>query len=135
MAAGTMTFTYESAGPVYVCNVSWVTSTDTGAVSGSTAKLEGRLVKAITIPSGTAAPADNYDIVLTDSNSFNFLSNCDDNLLDRDIANTEEVYFFVKNAAAVALAVHPMISSVVTVAVTNAGNSTAGTIKLFLQRA
>jgi len=143
MAGSSMTFTYDDGADggfirsrVHRVIASWVSDDATGSVSGATRKLAGRLVKAVTVPSGTAAPTDNYDIVLTDEQSLDVLTGVQSTLANRDQTATEQVYFLVLDAAATPLAqsVHPIVCSTVTIAVTNAGNSKAGTIYLYLEQ-
>lgn len=109
---------------------SW-TSDSSGNDSG-TVKLVGTLVKAVTNP-GSAAPTDNYDITLTDDDGVNVLTACQRTLLDRDTANSEEVYFFVLDGAPLAQSVHPVVCGNITVAVANAGSAKNGTISLYLR--
>lgn len=137
MAGSSMTFTYD-AGTDHLgqhCNVKkviadWVSDDATGAVSGTTAKIAGTLIKGVTNPSGTAAPTDNYDIAITDAEALDVLAGSFDNLADRDTANTEEVYFGLTDGAAM-LPVFPVVCDALTVAVTNAGNSKAGRLVLY----
>jgi len=142
MAGSSLTATYDlgqdgfgGRSTIKVITIAWVSDSATGAASGTLKKIAGRLVKAVTVPSGTAAPTDNYDIALTDEQSVNVLSGSQSTLLDRDTANTEEVYFLVKDAAGTPLAqsVHPLICNALTVSITNAGNSKAGTIYLYVE--
>lgn len=109
--------------------ISWLSHTD-GVAAITIPRMRGRLIKAVTNPSATAPTAD-YDIVLTDGDGANILANCDDDLTDRHTSNTEIVYFFVKNAAAAALAVHPVVDGAVTVTVSAAGSGKAGTLTLY----
>lgn len=143
MAGSSMTFTYDDGADGAGLRsrtrrviVSWLSDDTTGAVSGTTRKLSGRLVKAVTVPSGSAAPTDNYDIALTDEQSLDVLTGVQSTLANRDTANTEQVYFLVLDAAVTPLAqsVHPIVCNALTVAVTNAGNSKAGTIYLYLEQ-
>lgn len=141
MAGSSMAFTYDDGvdgaglrSRVRRVIAAWVSDSATGAVSGTTRKLTGRLVKAVTVPSGTAAPTDNYDIALTDEQSVDVLAGVLNGIGNRDTANTEEVYFFNKDGAGTGLiAANPIVSSTITVAITNAGNSKAGTIYLYLE--
>jgi len=114
--------------------IDWTSDDTTGAVSGTTRKLCGRLVKAVTDP-GATAPTANYDIALTDPESVNILTACQSTLADRHTSNTEEVYFLVKDAAGTPLAqpVHPIVCDAITVAVTNAGNSKVGQLILYVE--
>lgn len=143
MAGSSMTFTYDDGADgagirtrVHRVIASWVSDDATGAVSGTTRKLAGRLVKAVTVPSGTAAPTDLYDIALTDEQSLSVLAGVQSTLADRATATTQQVHFFVLDTAATPLAqsVHPIVCSAVTIAVTNAGNAKAGTIYLYLEQ-
>jgi hypothetical protein len=92
------------------------------------------LVKAVTDP-GSAAPTANYDIALTDDEGVDLLAACQSTLADRHTANTEQVYFLVKDAAGTPLAqsLHPLVCDTITVSVTNAGNSKTGQIILYIE--
>lgn len=133
MAGSSMTFTYDEASHIRRVIVDWVSDSATGAVSGTCKKISGALIKAVTIPSGTAAPTADYDIAITDANSVNVLGNCMDNLADRHTANTEEVYFLVSSLAATDPngVVPPVVCDALTFAVTAAGNSKAGQIIIY----
>lgn len=111
---------------------SW-TSDGSGDASGTTGKLAGLLVKAVTNP--TDGPTDNYDITLADEDGVNILAGCDDDLTDRDTANSEEVYFLVKDHAGSPLAqsLHPVVCGPLTVTVAAAGDTKSGVLTLFLR--
>lgn len=141
MAGSSMAFTYDDGvdGAGRRCGLSkvlvdWTSDSATGAVSGTTRKIVGKLIKAVTDP-GAAAPSDDYDIALTDEEGVDVLGNVQSTLANRDTANSEEVYFLVKDAAGTPLAqsVHPVVCDTLTVAVTNAGNSKTGQIILYYQ--
>jgi len=139
MAGSSMTFTYVNGvdgggnrSRMTKVVADWVSDDTTGAVSGTTRKIVGRIVKGVTNP-GSPAPTDNYDIVITDDAGANILANTDDDLVDRDTITKETVEFFLKNVATTAIASHPAICSTVTVAVTNAGNSKAGQLVLYVE--
>jgi hypothetical protein len=114
--------------------IDWTSDNATGAVSASSRKICGRLVKAVTDP-GSAAPTANYDIALTDDEGVDLLAACQSTLADRHTANTEQVYFLVKDAAGTPLAqsLHPLVCDTITVSVTNAGNSKTGQIILYIE--
>lgn len=142
MAGSSTTWTYDDGNDgkgqhsnVCKAKLVWVSDDTTGAVTGTSRKIVGRLIKAVTVPSGTAAPTDNYDVTITDEQSVNVLAGCDDDLADRDTANTEEVYFLLKDHAGSPLAqsLHPVLCNVLSVAITNAGNSKGGTLILYYQ--
>jgi hypothetical protein len=137
--AGTVTFTYDLGDDgkglltgMRVVIVDW-TSDASGNATGTSIKLAGMMLKAVTIP-GTAgsAPTDNYDIDITDSDTVNVLTACKTGLHDRDTANTEETYLFVVNQDTTPLSMGrgPVVCDALTVAITNAGNAKSGRIKL-----
>jgi hypothetical protein len=111
---------------------SW-TCDGSGDASGTTGKLVGALVKASTNP--TDSPTDNYDITLADEDGIDILAACQSSLLNRDVTNSEEVYFFVKDAAGTPLAqpVHPVVCGALTVTVAAAGNTKSGVLNLYLR--
>ena len=73
------------------------TSDGSGNATSSVVDVFGYLIKAITNP-GSAAPTDNYDVTLTDPDDAT-LDALQSKLVDRDTANTEEVYPLVTGAA------------------------------------
>ena len=135
MAGSKMTFTYQSYGLIQKVIADWTSDDADGTVSGTTRIMVGELIKAITNPDGTDAPTDNYDITVKDEESFDVLSNTDDDLVDRDTANTEEVYFFEKDHAGTPLAqsVHPVVADKLTIKVAAAGNAKKGRLILYFR--
>lgn len=113
----------------------WVSDDTTGAVAGTTRKIVGELVKGVTDP-GAAAPTDDYDIAITDEEGLDILTPCQSTLANRDTANSEQVYFLVKDAAGTPLAqpVHPVVCDKLTISVSNAGNSKAGQLILYVRQ-
>ncbi len=141
MAGSSMSFTYDDgadgaglAAGIRKILVAWTSDDTTGAVTGTTRKIVGSLIKGVTDPSATA-PTDNYDIVITDEEGVDVLAACPvaGRLADRDTANSEQAYFFVLNAdtAPLSMAVHPVVCDALTIAVTNAGNSKTGQLVLY----
>lgn len=139
MAGSAMTFTYDNGydlngvpGSMRKVIVDWTSDDATGAVSGTTAKIVGTLIKAVTDP-GSAAPTDNYDIAITDELSADVLAACQSTLANRDTTNTEQVYFLVLDAAVTPLAqsVHPVVCDKLTISITNAGNAKNGQLVLY----
>lgn len=133
MAGSSMTFSYDESGHVRRVICDWVSDDATGAVSGTCKKIAGSLIKAVTVPSGTAAPTANYDIALTDPNTVDVLGRCIASLANRHTSNVEEVYCLVSSLAATdpGGVLHPTVCDPLTFAVTNAGNSKAGKIILY----
>jgi hypothetical protein len=139
MAGSSMTFTYDAGydgdghlGRYRRVIADWVSDDATGAVTGTSKKVVGRLVKAVTDP-GSPAPSANYDIALTDDASADILANTDATLANRHTSNSETVVFFEKNVAAAALASAPVVCSTITIAITNAGNSKQGQLVLYVE--
>ena len=129
MATGTVTITRDprrapnEGKKIEVVSVAW-TSTAGGAASDTISNLYGFLVKAVTIPSGAAAPTDNYDITLLDENSIDAANSA---LIDRDTANTEQVYPTGTSAQ-----IPVFLCGTHTFTVANAGNAKSGTCVLYI---
>lgn len=142
MAGSAMTFTYDSGSDVFGCRamrkviVDWTSDDTTGAVTGTTGKISGQLVKAVTDP-GATAPTANYDIDITDEEGVDVLAVCiaAGRLQNRHTSTTEQVYFLVENvdAAPLASSAHPVVCDKLTIAVTNAGNSKVGQLILYVR--
>lgn len=139
MAGSSMTFAYDDGfdksgkqNGIRRVICTWTSDDATGAVSGTTAKLVGSLVKAVTDP-GAAAPTDNYDIAITDDYSVDVLAACQSTLANRHTTNTQQTYFMLLDAAGTPLAqsLHPVVCSPLTVSITNAGNAKNGVLVLF----
>lgn len=97
-------------------------------------KVVGRLVKGVTVPAAAGlAPSASYGIAVTDEQAVDVLASCKKNLTGRSATATEEVYFFVLNQDVTPLSTveHPTVCEKLTIAVTAAGNSKAGTIYLY----
>lgn len=98
------------------------TSDAAGAADGvTTAALDGRLVGLTTIPSGVAAPTDNYDVRLLDADGHDVLLGAGQN---RDTATTEHVAEALLAGVA---------GSALTIEVRNAGNAKQGTVIVYVR--
>lgn len=144
MAGSSMTFTYDDGAcgaglrtGVRTCTVTWTSDSATGAVSGTTRKICGRLVKAVTLDTaGGASPTTGYSIVITESISgANVLGKCQSNLASVASGSVVETYFLIKDSSGtpVAQAMNPIVQDKLAIAVTNAGNSKNGTLILTLE--
>lgn len=136
--AASMTFTYDDGadgagfrGGIRKLIVDWQ-SDAAGASTGTSRKVVGRLIKAVTDP-GSAAPTDNYDITITDEEGVDVLAACQSTLANRDTTNSEQVYFLVLDTAATPLAqsVHPVVCDKLTVTIAAAGDTKTGQIILY----
>lgn len=131
MAGATMTFDYHDIGAIRKLVATWTSDDATGAVSGTTTKkIVGSLIKGITDPSGSAAPTADYDITITDEQSFNVLTGAADDLTDRHTSDTEEVYFDQADHDR-----FPVVADTLTIAVTTAGNSKEGVLTIYYRAA
>lgn len=100
---------------------SWTSDGDGDATVQTSQKVSGRLIAVTTIPSGAAAPSDNYDVTLVDEDGHDVALGA---LADRDTANTEHV----TEASIGAIA-----NSKITCTVANAGDTKSGTVIVWLQ--
>jgi len=122
MAGSAMVFTEIRHSSVKKIKAAWTSDDTTGAVSGTTTyPYSGKLIGAITVPDGTAAPSDNYDIAINDDDSVDVALGA---LIDRDTADTE----YVAEASMAGVA-----NSKLTIAITAAGNSKKGTVYLYIR--
>lgn len=104
---------------VKVVRVDWVSASD-GSVTATSLPIDGEILRVVTDPDGTDAPTDNYDIALNDEDGFDILGG---GLANRDTANTEAV---VPSARVV----HYGACSL---AVTNAGDTKKGAVKIYIR--
>ena len=134
-----VTFTYDDGsdglgltGSIRKVIATW-TGDSSGNAAGSSRKIVGSIVKAITDPSD--GPTANYDIVLTDGYGVNILGNCIDDLANRHTSTTEDVYFGVSNLAATDPAgdIAPIVCDAITVTISNSGVSKSGVLVLYVR--
>jgi hypothetical protein len=119
--AGTVTTTETTFSTVKRVAFAW-TSASSGAADGvTTATFDGKLIQVTTVPDGTAAPTDNYDVEVQDADGVDLLQG---NGADRDTANTEHIA--EANLGAVA-------ASKLTLAVTNAGDTKKGVVYVYVR--
>lgn len=143
MAGSATTITYDDGadgsgarGRIRKVLIEFTTDDTTGSVTCTTRKIVGELIKIVTDP-GSAAPTDNWDVVLTDEEGVDLSVNMDDAaiaaLIARDTANTEETYLCLFDTAAGTsrVAAFPVVCDKLTVTVNNAGNSKTGQIILY----
>ena len=125
-----MTFVYDNEGPIRRVICTWTSDGSGNAAGTMTQRIGGFLLKGQTNPDGSAAPSDNYNIVITDPNALNVLAFSHDDLLARDTANTEEVYFAM-TLSATDLAAYPAVNDLLTVTVSGAGAAGSGVLTLY----
>jgi len=122
MAGSSASVTYEEENPVKKILIDWVSDDATGAVSVSTKKITGRIVRLVTDP-GAAAPTAAYDVTLTDPEGLDVLKGLG---ADRSATVTEDV-----NIVYTGTSDHPYVNDVLALNITNAGNSKNGQVIIY----
>lgn len=144
MAGSAADITYDkgydhagAAGRVRKVIIDWTSDDTTGAVTATTGKIVGQLLKVVTDP-GATAPTANYDIAITDEEGVDVLSGLggtggtDPSLANRHASNTEVVHLVGENSLTdVVTGSQPYVCDKLSVAVTNAGNSKTGQIIIY----
>lgn len=141
MAGMTATVSYDDGSDRkgLSCNVrkvivDFLTDDSDGTASVVTQKIVGELIKIVTDP-GSAAPSDNYDVVVTDEEGIDVLANCMNATLlgTRDTANTEETYLYLKEASGtpIGIAAFPVVCDKLTISLANAGNAKTTQVILY----
>ncbi len=132
MAAGSFTVEYNRGvwgapdNPIVRLDIDW-TSDAAGAVNNSakTFGLNGIVEALITDPDGTAAPTDNYDVVIKNEYGIDILQGIG---ADRDTSNSEYANIVIGTYF------KPVVCGPCTLEITNAGNAKSGHICLLLRR-
>lgn len=122
--AGTMTITEITHGTIKKIKAAWTSGQGTyeGTASGTTTNVfDGRIIGACTVPDGVAAPTDDYDITVADTDGVDIALGA---LNNRDTANTE----FVAEASMAGVA-----HSKLTISVAAAGDTKKGTLYLYIR--
>lgn len=119
--AGTVTKDETLHASVKKVVFAWTSSAGGAADATTDGVFDGKVIGLTTIPSGAAAPTDNYDVAVTDVDGHDVLLGAGAN---RDTANTEHVAEASLGAVA---------GSKLTLAVTNAGDTKQGTVILYLR--
>tara|TARA_Y100000310_G_scaffold246825_1_gene252231 strand:- start:5398 stop:5841 length:444 start_codon:yes stop_codon:yes gene_type:complete len=144
MANSASTITYDQGqdragqhGSIRRVIIDWTSDDATGAVTATTGKIVGQLLKVVTDPGATAPTAD-YDIVISDDEGVDVLSGLagtggtDPSLADRHTSTTEVVHLWAEDSLTdVVPGSQPYVCSTLSVAVTNAGNSKLGQIIIY----
>jgi hypothetical protein len=144
MAGAASTITYDRGqdhdgqhGNIRRINIAWTADDATGAVTATTEKISGQLLKVITDPDANA-PTNLYDIVITDDEALDVLSGLGGtggtapSLANRATATTEVVHLWAEDSVTNPMpGTQPYVCSTLAVAVTNAGNSNQGQIIIY----
>ena len=124
--AASVTKNEETIGVIKKISWSWTAHTDgvvaTATANAATAKTyNGEIVRFVTIPDGTTAPTDNYDVKVYDGDGADVLMGAGAN---RDTANTEQVLGSSLGVVA---------NDTLTLYVENAGSGGKGTVILYVR--
>lgn len=117
--AGTVTVTETTYKPIKKIKWSWTSTAGGAADLITTNDYCGQVLALVTDPDGSAAPTDDYDVTITDSEGYDVLQGAG---ADRDTANTETA-----TPAKTSVAFGKL-----TLNVTNAGSAKSGTAVLYI---
>lgn len=120
-AAGTVTVAEETFGSVKKVAFTWTSSAGGAADGTTTAAYNGVIERLVTVPSGSSAPTDNYDITIVDEDGTDVLMGSGQN---RDTSATEQV---------LASSLGVVANDKLTLHVTNAGSATSGVVYLYVR--
>lgn len=129
--SGTATIASRSlpGGSVKVYSIAW-TSDSAGRVTATVPDMFGFILRVTTNPGdSTAAPSDNYDIVLNDEDTTDTLQGLGAN---RDQATVETITPMIGNVNAGALSPIPVAGDLYLL-ITNAGDANSGVIRIFMK--
>jgi hypothetical protein len=118
--AGTVTVVENRTGTAKKIKWSWTSDASGNADLVTSFPYDGEIIGLTTVPSGVAAPTDNYDITITDDDG-------DDVLLGTGQNRSATLTQFVSTGLAVAA------NKKLTLNVSNAGNAKAGTTILYIR--
>lgn len=120
--AGTVTVTEREVNGIKKVTFAWTSSAGGAADGVSTKRYTGEIKRLVTVPAAAgSAPTDNYDLVVNDDDGTDCLMGGGAN---RDTANTEQV---------LASSLGIVLNSLLTLAVTNAGDTKGGTVIVYIK--
>lgn len=119
--AGTVVTTEVTYPSTKKVKFAWTSDASGDADGSTTAVFSGKIVQVTTVPSGVAAPTDNYDVEVRDADGVDLLAGAGAN---RDEANTEHI---------TSASVGAVCASALTLVVSNAGNATQGTVYVYIE--
>lgn len=119
--SGTVTLTEETNGHIKKIVFAWTSGDDSKATKTTVNSYTGEIIRLITVPDGTDAPDDNYDVVINDEDSVDVLVGAGAN---RDTANTEQVL-----GSSLGCVVNDRLS----LSIADAGTSNKGTVYLYIK--
>lgn len=130
MAAGTIVQTHTgNRGSLECLSIAWTAGTDAaaGTVAATISRIEGTIEKIVFVPGTTTTqPDDNYDVTLSDQDGFDVLRGKGANL--DEATNTEH------DCITGTPVYHYPTMGLLTLAISGAGASNTGTIRVFFRR-
>ena len=122
-AAGSAQIIEETHGSVKLVRWAWTSGTGETVLADctTTAFYTGDLLFFVTVPDGSAAPSDNYDVTILDKNDVDVLA---DSGMNRDTASTESV---------LAGSLGTVANSELELNIAGAGSSNAGVVYLWIR--
>jgi len=115
----------ESWGSLHCMVISWTSAAGGTFTSVPTEKINGLVYYVLTDPDDEAAPSDNYDITLKNSNGYDIMGG---KLANRDEATTEVIQPYDSTSGS--YLAFP-VDGALTLAISDMGNSTSGVIKIY----
>jgi len=119
---GTVTVTEETFGTVKKIAYSWLSDGDGKATKTTTNVYSGEIIRLVTVPDGTAAPDDNYTVLVNDEDTTDVLMGAA--VGNRDTANTEQVL-----ASSLGCVANDKLS----LSITGAGAANKGKVYLYIR--
>lgn len=119
--AGTVTATEVTYPAVKKIKFAWTSDNSGDADKTTTAAFTGKLIQVTTVPDGTAAPTDNYDVEVQDADGVDLLAGAG---VDRDTAATEHI---------TSDSIGAVSASTLKLVVSNAGNTKKGTVYVYVR--
>jgi hypothetical protein len=138
---GTVTVTEETFSHVKKISFAWE-SEDGGGDAGKATKTTeesytGQIARVVTIPDGTDAPSDNYDVQLLDEDGVDALLGAG---ADRDTANTEQIValnsepsVLWEGSGVLGAPLGVVANDQLTLSITSAGNAKKGVVHVYIR--
>jgi hypothetical protein len=127
MATGTVTITEQVHTSVKKVKFDWTSTTGGAAGDTTTNSYSGEIYRVIFDPSTGSQPSASYDVAVNDSDGYDVL-----NGLGTDCTNSAADVFGVSTGGVVKAPLSA-VSSKLTLAVTNAGDTKAGSVILYIR--
>lgn len=118
---GAVVITEETISTVKKVKFAWTSDASGNATATTANAYSGAIERLVTVPDGTTAPTDNYDVAVNDEDGTDVLMGAG---ADRDTTNTEQVL-----ASSLGIVANDKLA----LSVSNAGDSKSGTVILYIR--